>query len=84
MKLDKRKKVENIDFHHFFDFDKLKSFDRFNKSEVEPVRRTLTVSQLVCDLDTWKTALTIFLLLCMKLGHYKGVKLTETGTLKII
>ena len=45
MKLDKRKKVENIDFHHFFDFDKLKSFDRFN-TEVEPVRKDVDSSQL--------------------------------------
>ena len=46
MKLDKRKKVENIDFYHFFDFDKLKSFDRFN-TEVEPVRKDVDSSQLL-------------------------------------
>ena len=37
------------------------------------------VGQLVSQLGrhTWKTAVTIFLLFCMKLGHYKGLKLTE-------
>ena len=32
---------------------------------------------LVGYLHTWKTALTIFLLFCRKLGHHKGSKLTE-------
>ena len=78
MKLDKRKKVENIDFYHFFDFDKLKSFDRFN-TEVEPVRKDVDSSHqrwahswenspCVCIADNFHTSChTILLIFGQKL-----------------
>ena len=42
-----------------------------------PIESVPLVSQVVGHLRTWKTALTIFLLFCMKLWHHKGSKLTE-------